>query len=154
MTTPRLCFVIASLLLLSLAHAEDKKDSDKKEPTTAPSKSIAANDKDALDVAMKDKKSAVVEGTVASAAWSSSGKVLIIKFKDTEESGFTAVIFAKDKDKMDAAFNGDVAKALSGAKVKLQGTIEPFREKPEIKIAKPTQISITEPSATTTKPAE
>ena len=63
---------------------------------------------------------------------------------DTDESGFTAVIFAKDKDKMDAAFNGDVAKALSGAKVKLQGTIEPFREKPEIKIAKPTQISITE----------
>jgi DNA/RNA endonuclease YhcR with UshA esterase domain len=136
-------------LSISLAYAEDKK-----EATTAPAKAIAANDKDALEAAMKDKKAVAVAGTVSSAAWSSSGKVLIIKFADTEESGFTAVVFSKDKDKMDAAFNGDIAKTLSGAKVKIQGNVEAFREKPEIKISKPTQISIEEPSAAATKPAE
>src|SRR5436853_7194623 len=113
--------VVAALMVLAVSFVYGE---DNKPATTAPSKAIGANDKDALEAAMKDKKSAVVAGTVSSAAWSSSGKVLVIKFADSEESGFTAVVFAKDKDKMDAAFNGDAAKALSGAKVKIQGTVE------------------------------
>jgi DNA/RNA endonuclease YhcR with UshA esterase domain len=134
------------LLCCSLAYAEEPAT----QPTETESLVIDASDKAALDAAMN--KEVVVEGVVETAAWSSSGKVMQIRFKDTQESKFLAVVFERKKADFDSAYSGDITKALPGAKVRLRGTIKDFKGKPEIVLDVPAQITIVEPP-TTTQPA-
>jgi hypothetical protein len=110
------------------------------QPASAP-RVLQATDTDAIKAA-KD-TDATVEGVIESAEWSSSGKVMVIRFKGTE---FSAVVFNRIKLKLDKAFSGDVAKTLTGAKVRLKGTIGEFKEKPQIVINQTTQITILEPA--------
>ncbi len=141
--------VFCTLLSLCVAvHAQ---------PTTAPASQpseISVSDKDAL-TAVTD-KDATVTGTVASAKWSSSGKVLLIKFADTSTTGFTSVIFSKNKEAFDKAFGGDVAAALKGAKASVHGTVKIWAarddqdKKPEVIIGKADDLKIL--SAPTTAP--
>ena len=108
-------------------------------PSSAPSV-LQVTDIDGIKAAMNQE--ATVEGVIDSAAWSSSGKVMVIKFKDTEFSG---AAFSRIKEQLDKAFSGDVAKTLTGAKVRLKGKIGEFKEKPQIVISQTTQITILEP---------
>ena len=121
------------------------------QPSSAPSL-IQATDADAIKAATNT--DATVEGVIESAAWSSSGKVMVIHFKGTEFSG---AAFSRIKDKLDKAFSGDVAKTLTGAKVRLKGTIGEFKEKPQIVINETSQITILEPgegASATSQPAK
>jgi DNA/RNA endonuclease YhcR with UshA esterase domain len=126
------------------------------EPATQPA-IIRASDRDAIDAAMNQE--VTVEGVVREAAWSRTGKVMNIEFADAGENGLLAVVFERQRKSMDEAFAGDLAKALTGAEVRLRGTIKPYggrvesmKGRPQIIIEYPNQITILE-VAPATQPA-
>lgn len=121
--------VVAVVALVAWVRAEE-----------APKAVIKASDKAALEAA-KDKE-ATVEGTVSAAAWSASGKVMNIRFEGAEESGFVAVVFQRERAAFDKVFDGDTAKTLAGAKVKVTGKVGTFRDKPQIILNKPDQVKV------------
>ena len=134
---------ITLLTLCSIATAAN-------EPTSKPTPiTIKASDKDAL--AANQGKDVTVEGTVSDAAWSGTGKVMQIHFAGAEDSGFAAVLFQRNKDAFDKAFDGDATKTLAGAKVKVTGKLATYRDKPQIVLNKPSQITIDKSDA---KPAD
>ncbi len=120
---------------------------------------VDASDKAAIDANME--KAVIVQGKIALAEWSRSGKVMNIDFADTKETGLIAVIFEKNRKAMDEAFAGDVGKALTGASVRIEGTLRPYggkaeslKGRPQIIIDRITQITIVEPAATQPAAAE
>ena len=131
--------------MLSLGRAQD---------ITSQPILIDATDKAALDAAIG--KDVVVQGIVASAAWSGTGSVMTIEFKNARTSRFTAVIFQRNRAKIDDGFAGDVTKALAGAKVRIRGKLEMYAPAsdssaahPEIIITLGDQITILEASPAT-----
>ena len=95
----------------------------------------------------------VVVGEVSVAEWSKSGKVMNIDFKGAEESRLLAVVFDRNKARLDEMFGGDLAKALTGAKVRINGKLEEyggkaeaFKGRPQIIIDRSSQITIVEPA--------
>ncbi len=104
-------------------------------------------------VAANDGKTVILRGKVASAEWSRSGAVLVIQFENANK--VMAAAFQKSREKLDAAFNGDYAKSLTGAKVRLTGKIQPygghdakFKDGYELVIWDITQTTIIELAAT------
>ena len=136
-------FALAFCAIAFLAaplFAEDK-------PADAPATVVKVDDKDALKAAIDKKASLTVEGTVSDAAWSSSGKVLVIHFEGAQTSQFSSVVFSKNKDKINKAFDDDVIKAIKGAKVQITGPVVEFKSNPEIVIDKPEQLKVIEKAA-------
>jgi len=111
---------------------------------------IDVSDKAAIGAAMG--KDVELEGVVSSAEWSSSGKVMLIKFEKTDESKVAAAVFEKKRESMDKAFNGDLAKSLIGAHVRIKGMLKDFKGRPEVIVDMPSQITIVE-AAPSTKPS-
>ncbi|HZL38306.1 MAG TPA: hypothetical protein VFC78_23535 [Tepidisphaeraceae bacterium] len=101
---------------------------------------IKAGDKAALAAATN--RQATVIGEVSSAQWNSTGKVFLIKFKDTLSSDFQAAIFAKNKSAMEKAFKGDLSAVFNGATLQITGRVQTYRDHPEIMVSEPTQIAI------------
>jgi hypothetical protein len=128
-------------------------------PTTIPA-IIQASDKttiEAVIAAAKD-EDVVVEGLCSEAEWSNSGKVMNLKFDGAEESRFSAVVFLKNREKIDEAFGGDATKAWSGAKLRIKGKLREYAGKssamkgrPEITIAEASQVTVVD--LPTTQPA-
>ncbi|MGN6627540.1 MAG: hypothetical protein ACTHLN_13060 [Tepidisphaeraceae bacterium] len=118
---------------------------------------IPSTDKAALAAA--EGKMVSVTGKVSSAEWSKSGKVMNIEFDN--DTTFIAAVFAKNRQKLDAAFNGDLAKTLTGATVKISGKLakyggraEKYADASQLIISMPTQITIVTPATQpTTAPA-
>jgi len=134
-------YVLLSIFLIcAIVRAE--------QATTEPA-IIDVKNSDAI-IAAKGKDSATVEGVISSAEWSRSGKVMNISFKDSD---LVAAAFEKNRTKLDEAFNGDLAKSLTGATVRLKGKIADYRGKPQIVITTGDQITIVE-AAPTTQPAK
>jgi hypothetical protein len=130
--------VIVGLILCSHVLAADPAA-----PPAAPSgATIRAGDKDALQANMG--KDAIVEGEVADAQWSGTGRVFIIKFKDADDSHFQGALLSQHKEAVEKGFDGDLVKALAGAKIRLSGKLQAYREHPEILIEAPEQITIVE----------
>ncbi len=112
----------ALLCVVSLLHAEDAP------PTTQPAAGvIVVTDKAALEAAKGT--TATVEGKVALAEWSKSGKVMNIEFADAPH--FVGAAFERNRAKLDASFSGDLAKALTGATVRITGKIDAYGGKAE-----------------------
>jgi DNA/RNA endonuclease YhcR with UshA esterase domain len=139
-------WIILAVWGLTCAWAQAQDSGATTQPASAV---IQASDKEAIAAAMGNQ--VVVEGTIASAAWSRSGKVMNIEFADTSESGLLAVIFERSRADMDAAFGGDIGKALTGSKVRLKGTLQPYggrseamKGRPQIIINRGDQITIVE----------
>src|SRR5207253_1848215 len=88
-------------------------------------------DKAAIEANMD--KDVVVEGVVDTAAWSGSGKVMRVEFKGNQQSKLHAVLFASKKKDFDEAYSGDVAKTLTGARVRIKGKLEQYQSRPEIR---------------------
>lgn len=137
--------ILVSVLTCMILLGQDK-------PSTAPG-IIDASDKAAIDAAME--KDVIVQGVVEKAEWSRSGKVMNIDFRNCAESRMLAVVFERNRQKLDESYGGDLAKALSGAKVRIKGTIKPYggrseamKGRPQIIIDFPQQITIVEPAAT------
>jgi hypothetical protein len=100
-------------------------------------------------------KEVVVQGSVSSAVWSASGKVMNIEFKNAGNSRFLTVIFERNRAKIDEGFNGDVGATLTNAKIRIRGTlelyggeIESMKGRPQLVISNGDQITILDPAAT------
>ena len=133
---------------------------DDQAPTTAPADAggvIQANDKAALE-ANKD-KDVIIEGVCSEAAWSNSGKVMNLRFEGSDEAKFGAVVFLKNKEKINEAFSGDATKAWSGAKLRIKGKLVEYGGKAEsmkgslqVVITDASQVTVVE--LPTTQPAQ
>src|SRR4051795_8963751 len=121
--------VALGVLLASFAFTHVPQALAQDAPATQPGDSgssvIDVSDKAALDAAMG--KDVVIDGVVDSAAWSSSGKVMLIQFKKAAETKVAAAVFEKQKANFDKAFSGDVTKALTGAHVRIKGTLKDYK---------------------------
>ncbi len=102
-------------------------------------------------------KEIVVEGKVAKAEWSRSGKVFNISFEGVDDSKFAVVFFERHKKKFEEALQGDAGKTLTGATVRIRGKVvlykgkaEALKERLEMHLTEPSQITISAPS---TQPA-
>jgi hypothetical protein len=140
--------VAASIAVQPLAQT-----SAKAEPTTAPSDAAVIQATDADAIAQRAGSDVVIEGKVASAEWSKSGKVMDIKFEGvSDDKGFAAVVFDRNREALNGAFGGNLAQSLAGAKVRIKGKLRPYNGKVErmkgrieLTISKPDQITILEP---------
>lgn len=117
----------------------------------APFVVIAATDTAALKAAIG--QDVLVEGTVDRAEWSRSGKVINIEFKGASADGFIAVAFDRIRKQLDESFNGDFAKTMTGATVRLRGKLEASGAK-DPKFANRPQLIINDPSQVTIVPAD
>lgn len=118
------------------------------EPPASQPALIEASDRAAVDAAMD--QDVVIQGVVRSAEWSRTGRVMNIEFEGAED-GLLAVVFDRTREAMDAGFGGDLAKALTGARVRLRGRIQPYggrveamQGRPQIILEFPSQITIFE----------
>lgn len=146
----------AALALAGLAAAPASRPA-----SSRPASEILASDEGAL--ARSVDMDVTIEGDVIASTWSRSGKVLNVAFANADGktpspgTGLTAVIFSQNRAGFDAAFSGDVAKALSGAHVKITGKLvayggydEKMKGSKQVVLRKPEQIvSITRPAPTT-----
>jgi len=139
---------IAAVFLLTVACAALHADE--------PSAILKTDDKAALTAAID--KTVTVEGKVASASWSKSGKVMNVKFEG--EPNFVVAVFQKNKDKLDTAFNGDLAKTLTGATIRINGKLakyggrdEAYADATQLILSMPTQLTIVTPADAATQPA-
>jgi len=108
-------------------------------PTTQPVL-VSLADKQALAASMG--KDVVVEGTVSDAQWSTSGKVFLVKFKEGEATRFQGAVFSKFREAMEKSFHGDLSNAFEGARIRISGKLQTYREHPEILIDDPKQITV------------
>jgi DNA/RNA endonuclease YhcR with UshA esterase domain len=106
---------------------------------------VDASDADAVKAAVGQR--VILEGTIAKAAWASSGKVMKATFKGNEK--LSLVAFQSKKDDLDKAFGGDFATTLAGAKVQVSGLLKQFNNKPELVIDDAKQVKIEQPGAST-----
>jgi DNA/RNA endonuclease YhcR with UshA esterase domain len=116
------------------------------QPTSKPVL-IDVSDKAAVDAAMG--KEVELEGVVRSAQWHPKGTVFFVNFEKTDESKVMAVAFEKKREALDQSFAGDVAKALTGARVRIRGKMSEYKGKPQVIIDMPSQITILETAPTT-----
>jgi DNA/RNA endonuclease YhcR with UshA esterase domain len=105
-------------------------------PSAAPI--LDATDPAAIQSAMP--KPVTVAGVVDKTR--DSDGVLIINFKDTDKSEFYAVILAANRDTLNAAFGGDVGKAIEGKPVRVTGKVVEYHGKPEIIISTADQLVV------------
>jgi hypothetical protein len=148
-----LSFVVACVALTHLTNGQEAPAIDtpaQDTPTSQPAV-IAVSDNEAITSAMNTQ--VVIEGTVSTAAWSNSGKVMNINFESAEESRLLAVLFVRDRTKFDEAFNGDVAKTLTGARVRITGKLVEYggkserdKGRPQIVLSDPTQVTLVNPT--------
>jgi tRNA(Ile2) C34 agmatinyltransferase TiaS len=94
------------------------------------------------------KDEVVVVGTVDKTRWTATGKTLIVTFKDAPDD-FRAVGYGKNREALDAAFGGDIAKALEGKRVeitgkvqKYPGQVEKWKDLTEVPIRKADQVKV------------
>jgi DNA/RNA endonuclease YhcR with UshA esterase domain len=113
--------LVAVALLVScvLVRAEE---AGSRTGATRPAR-IRVTDRGALEKALE--QDVTVEGTVQKASWSRSGRVMNVVFKGADD-GFRVVVFQKDRAKMDEAFGGDAARALTGKNVEVRGRVERY----------------------------
>jgi hypothetical protein len=143
-------FCLAVVLVIPLVRGED--------PTAQPILIDASAEKSAFDAAIG--KLVVVQGTVLSASWSETGRVMNIEFRNAARSRFIAVIFERNRAKIDEGFNGNVAGTLAGAKVRIRGMLETYggqieswKDRPQLVITVGDQITILE-TAPATQPSK
>jgi DNA/RNA endonuclease YhcR with UshA esterase domain len=121
------------------------------QPTTAPA-IVDVTDKTALSG--KEDQDVTLEGVVDSAAWSKSGQVMNVTFKDAAD--VMCVVFVKKRDAIDKAFGGNAADTWTGAKLHITGTLSKYtgrlkalKNKLQIIIDEPTQVKVLDASPTT-----
>lgn len=137
--TQRTGLAFAALLLLTRAGVFAADD---------PSKLPVVDANDAAAIAANMDKDIFLRGSVTAATWSDTGKVMNVFFKGVERGGVRVVAFSQSRKRLDEAFNGDVAKTLIGANVRIRGRLREYAAKgtqkgyPEVTISDPSQITI------------
>jgi tetratricopeptide (TPR) repeat protein/DNA/RNA endonuclease YhcR with UshA esterase domain len=87
-------------------------------------------------------KEVVVKGSIRQAAWNGSGTVLNIEFQNTSAHGLMAVIFKRDVAGIIDSLKGDLDLMLPGKTVRIRGTLKLYRQRPELIISQPGQLTI------------
>jgi len=135
-----------ALALLSVTFAvsalADSPTTAASQPATEPASQPAlfkVTEKDAI--AKLAGSPATVTGTVSRTNWYND-EILFINFKGTERGDFTVIARQNNRDALDKAFNGDIAKAIDGKTISVTGKIIMYRGHPEIEITKPDQLTI------------
>lgn len=100
---------------------------------------IDASDKSAIDAAMP--REVAVTGTIDSAKVNQG--TIAIDFKGTDKSQFYAVVLGRNREDVEKTF-GEGLKSLIGKTVKVTGKIAEYRERPQIVVSRPEQITIVE----------
>jgi DNA/RNA endonuclease YhcR with UshA esterase domain len=131
---------MAVMLVGGIARAETAAS----QPTSQP---IMLDPTDAGADTAAEGKDVIVEGKIVRSAWSRSGKTMMASFS-SDRTTLQLVIFAANKDDMDKAFGGDVAKTLKGATVHVEGKVKIYRSRPEIVVGKAEQLTILKAAAT------
>lgn len=101
-------------------------------------KPLSVDDTKAIEAKLGEK--ITVEGTVQESFWV-RGDVLMITFRK-EEEGFIAVSFRKHRKVLDEAFEKDVAKHLTGKRIRIRGTVKEYKYRPQIVISDPAQLTV------------
>jgi DNA/RNA endonuclease YhcR with UshA esterase domain len=154
---------LAGLLFCGASRAADEPPTTAAAPppaTTQPATTRAGPTTQpvALDVSSKQAMSThvgqhvAVEGTVTYAAWSATGRVFVLRMREGQPTQFQAALFSRARPAMEKAFHGDLSQAFEGARVRIVGKLQTFREHPEIVIDDPTQVTILVPPPATTQP--
>ena len=140
------CIAMLVVMALALAAAQAQ---DEGEQTGDVPKLIKVSDRDAIEAAMDS--DVIVEGTVESADWSRSGKVMNIDFKDAAEPKLLVVVFERNRQRFDEAFGGDMSKAIAGKTIRVKGKLQPygghveeFKDRPQIIMDQTSQLTIVE----------
>lgn len=130
--------ILGGMVILGLCGAALADDASR--PPASQPVLVSLSDSKAIDANVG--KQVAVEGLVSDAQWSASGRVFFIKFKEGEETQFQGALFVKYRDVMEKAFNGDLSNAFEGARIRIEGKLQIYREHPEILIDDPRQITI------------
>jgi hypothetical protein len=160
---PKFPLVLAIVVSLNwiVARADDRPAPAAETPAAV---IVAPGDRSALDANMG--KPASVEGMVTDAEWSPTGRVFLIRFEGGDATQFQGALLSQNREAVEKAFDGDLTRALEGAKIRLTGKLQTYREHPEILIEKPEQIVILQkptgapgekkakPAASTRRPEE
>jgi hypothetical protein len=111
---------------------------------------ISAADISTLQTMIGTENEVVVEGTVLESKWSKQGKHMTVLFAGSEgKTGLVCTLSRKDREAFDAAFDGDVASALAGKRLRVRGEIVNYDGKsadlkgwPQIVLKDPKQVQI------------
>ena len=90
-----------------------------------------------------------VFGTVHAAAWSTNGSVFNMSFEKDEQHSLLIVVFPKNRAAFESAFGGDIEKAFTGKTVEIRGKLVPYggrvdawKERPQIIMSSPNQLTM------------
>jgi hypothetical protein len=143
--------LVVALALLIATPLIAQEDRQPLPPSTQPTDGqgvVKADDEAGLKAAIG--KEINIDGIVEKAEWSRSGKVMNIEFKDSVLLG---AVFERDSKALNEAFNGDFAKAITGAKVRIKSKLENYGGKdkklegrPQVIIKKVYQVTVLEPA--------
>jgi hypothetical protein len=140
----KLAIAVIAVALIGTYHSSRAEDKPGDAPAAAgaatPAPVIAPGDKAALEANMG--KQASVEGMVTDAEWSPTGRVFLIKFEGADATQFQGALLSQNREAVEKAFGPDLTAALEGAKIRLSGKLQMYREHPEILIEKPDQIAV------------
>ena len=91
----------------------------------------------------------IVIGTVKTAEWSRTGKVMNIEFAGGEGRGLLAVVFESRREAFNAAWGGDFPKAINGRRVRLYGELQEYggydeqqKGRPQMILNTPEQVTL------------
>src|SRR5262249_4315476 len=98
---------------------------------------IAVSDTDAIRAAMAHEVKLV--GTVGKVQ--ESGEILLIHFKGAEKADLNAVVLERNREAVEKA-HGEGLKSIEGKRVQIAGKLGEYRDKPQIVVSKPGQITL------------
>lgn len=99
---------------------------------------LSATDDAAIRQRMGER--AAVEGVVTNIFWVRN-QTLLITFQE-QRGGFVGVSFARHRDELNAAFEGDIVQHLRGKKIQITGEISEHEYRPQIVVRSPDQIKL------------
>jgi endonuclease/exonuclease/phosphatase family metal-dependent hydrolase len=116
-------------------------------PASAPAPKLAdgilsASDDAAIRAAVG--QTAAVQGTVSRVGATESGSITFINFTGNDRGKFVAIVRKERLTDVAAAFGGDL-QSLAGKTVEVHGTIELYRNTPEIVVGQPDQLRAVAP---------
>ena len=129
------------LLVLTCTPTVLLADEATSKPSTQPSGEVI----DVKDFAkLKDMigTTVTVRGKVSEVFVPKSATVSIFNFAGIGRRDFNAVVPKANLDAVNAAFDGDVAKAVKDQTITVTGAVADYRGNPQIQITKPEQIKI------------
>jgi DNA/RNA endonuclease YhcR with UshA esterase domain len=142
--TVHVMVMISLLCSAGFVLGQDEAEEEKQGPPL-----IQVSDADGIAAEMGNE--VIIEGTVERAEWSRSGKVMNIDFKDAADPKLLVVVFERVREKFDEAFGGDLSEAITGKKVRVKGKlntyggqVEAFKDRPQIIMNAPSQLTILE----------